>query len=629
MKELLIKIKALFEGSGTAAASTAIKKVGEDAAQAKGKLGGLSGIFGNLTNSAKLWAAGLAAGAGATLVSLGSASIQAFRAAEVEQAKLDAALANSGKLTDEYREKLSRLASVRSQATGIDDEGYLKVFSTLTKFGADTSNIESYTRAVENLAGFLDGDMDQAAFLFGKAMQGSTEMLGRYGISVDKSKSQTEQLADIMRQLDARGGGQLEAMGATLEGSFNKAKNSWENLLESLGSSAEKSGLAAILSNWASGVQIIADKLGGSSAPKSQNREELFGASPEAQEAAEEIAIQRRDLERVKADLLAARPELFAKQDLGDSRPFMSTQDSAAEKLKNENSIAWNDATLAKINHDLKALDEREKAFGLKRGTPAEAQAAREIDIMRRGTVELSPGGSPEDIAKAQENFEKTSANAEKQQLQVDKLSRKSAEEYEKQQEISAQKASQLELETRIAEAKAAGDQPELKKLEWLREYNRLMADGFREDQARRAANASSADSPDKAKGTRGGDLVSGSNRRRGATESDAFGENALNLVPGQSLLDQYKQNRDRAVGAVGGQSILGNDPKTSVAGGNDAGSKVAEAGKEAGNVAKEAGDAAAGAVRELGSTMASSLQAIQTAVAGVKSQISALASKV
>ena len=50
-------------------------------------------------------------------------------------------------------------------------------------------------------------------------------MLGRYGIQVDGSKSKSEQLASIMTQLEARGGGQLEAMGATMQGSFNKAAN--------------------------------------------------------------------------------------------------------------------------------------------------------------------------------------------------------------------------------------------------------------------------------------------------------------------------------------------------------------------------------------------------------------------
>ena len=130
----------------------------------------------SLNGGVGVWST-IAAGASAAAVAVG-ACIRAFSASEVEMAKLDAALANSGQLTDDYREKLSKLATERSGKTGIDDEKYVGVFTTLTKFGADTSNIDTYTRAVENLAGFMGGDLEQAAFLFGKAMQGSTRDAG-------------------------------------------------------------------------------------------------------------------------------------------------------------------------------------------------------------------------------------------------------------------------------------------------------------------------------------------------------------------------------------------------------------------------------------------------------------------
>jgi hypothetical protein len=185
---------------------------------------------------------------------------------------------------------------------------------------------------------------------------------------------------------------------------------------------------------------------------------------------------------------------------------------------------------------------------------------------------EYGPGGDLEAIAKAKENYDALLADQEKEadlrdkkQRAIDVISRKNAEDYEIEQKRLAAKDAELELETRIAEARAAGNEQEVKKLEWLQRYNDLLDRGYREDQARRSANAAAAGSP--VSTTKPGELFAGSRRRRGATESDAFGESALNLAPGQSLLQQYKDNQSRAVGAVNGVSILGADPAAGAGG--------------------------------------------------------------
>jgi hypothetical protein len=460
MNELLIKIRAIFEGKGSAEAAAALKKVGSEADAAKGKLGeyaraipGVGGMLGTLAGGAALIAGGF---------KLAADSIRAFAASEVEMAKLDAALANSGQLTDAYREKLAKLATERSGKTGIDDEKYLGVFTTLTKFGADHSNIDTYTTAVENLAGFMGGDLEQAAFLFGKAMQGSTEMLGRYGIQVDKSKSDTEQLADIMRQLQSRGGGQLEAMANTLEGSFAKVKNSWENLLESMGSAAEKGGLAGYLDRFSQSLQIIADKLGGGSASKSKNREELVGATPEEQKQADEITARRKILSEkanaIEKDKAAIMPELekiakFPIKVFGDQEKVLSER------------MAKNNAALQPILAESGALDAQEKQLKLRRVAPGEAAAIRAASALKIGTEVLAPGGSLEDIA--------TAAALAKE---------KSAKEKAGSQEAD------------LLEAKAAGDTKKVKDLEWTMKVQAGIDAGATPWDAKRIANASAVE---------------------------------------------------------------------------------------------------------------------------------------
>jgi hypothetical protein len=61
---------------------------------------------------------------------------------------------------------------------------------------------------------------------------------------------------------------------------------------------------------------------------------------------------------------------------------------------------------------------------------------------------------------------------------------------------------------------------------------------------------------------TPGGELINGTNRRRGSITSDVF---ETGIDAGTSLLDQYTANKDKAVGERGGKSPLGADPKSSI----------------------------------------------------------------
>lgn len=171
------------------------------------------------------------------------ASIKVFSEKESAVAKLDAALANAGQMTDGYRQKLQGLADEMESATAIAETKWMSVFSTLTKFGADTSNIEKYSEAVKNLAGFTGRDIESAAFIFGKAMTGNTTMLSRLGIQFDKSKEGAAQLDDIMQQLATRGAGQLEVKSKTLTGQWYLLKDSISDLLGGIGNLISQTGI--------------------------------------------------------------------------------------------------------------------------------------------------------------------------------------------------------------------------------------------------------------------------------------------------------------------------------------------------------------------------------------------------
>jgi hypothetical protein len=162
-------------------------------------------------------------------------SIAEFAANQQGVAALDAALAQSGQLTDAYREKLQALAGQMQERTAIAGAEWLQVLLKLTQFGAKESNIGQYTTAVKNLAGVIGGDINSAAVLFAKAMQGNYDALKRYGISITKTGDLTKDLDRLMTQLAQRGSGILEARARSLSGQFKQLGLSMADFFSAIG----------------------------------------------------------------------------------------------------------------------------------------------------------------------------------------------------------------------------------------------------------------------------------------------------------------------------------------------------------------------------------------------------------
>lgn len=209
--EVRIKIKA----DGTEARKTfsdfakEIPGVGRALDLLKNPVVALAGVFTALAGSVK-------------------ASIAEFAQAEVQSARLDAALARSGQLTDEYRESLHELAGQLQKTTGIADDQWFEVLRKLTQFGANEGNIGQLAEGVKNLAGIMDGDLAGAANLVGRALQGNFEVLSRYGI-------QAKDLTTLLQELAVKGQGQLEAQTKTLIGTWQNLKNQINDLFEGVG----------------------------------------------------------------------------------------------------------------------------------------------------------------------------------------------------------------------------------------------------------------------------------------------------------------------------------------------------------------------------------------------------------
>jgi hypothetical protein len=224
--------------------------------QSGGMIGGGLAVAG-LMNPAV--AAGLVAGA--TALKTASKGLDEYAKAEREVFKLNGALALRGQLTKEYSEELQEMSSELQNATGIADEAFLRVFTTLTKGGADPENIKKLTKGVEDLAGLMGGDVETAAAMMAKAMQGNFTMLSRWGVQVDKNATQAEKLDSVLQQVASRGAGQLRAGAEGLGGAFDRVKNSAGDLWENLGNGINRMfGIDLILGKTADGMKWLAEK---------------------------------------------------------------------------------------------------------------------------------------------------------------------------------------------------------------------------------------------------------------------------------------------------------------------------------------------------------------------------------
>lgn len=230
-------------------------------------------------------------------------SIQAFAAQEKKFIQLDAAMAQNGLMTEANRKRYADLASEMQALTGVADDKWLEVLTTLTKFGSRPESIGMDVEAVKNLAGVLGRgpeSLAEAAVLVGKVLQGNTGALSEYGIMADQTLPKAEQIADVFAKIAAVGGGQLEANLDTLSGQFGQLKNHAGDFAEALG------GIFAETLKVKEGTGLISEAFRFWAAAMDSGVE----ASDRMENKADSVAQKLRDQKRAAEDAARAVDEL-------------------------------------------------------------------------------------------------------------------------------------------------------------------------------------------------------------------------------------------------------------------------------------------------------------------------------
>ncbi len=173
----------------------------------------------------------------AGFVAVGLSAIKSYAEQESAISKLENALRNQGVEVGVVSAQYQALASELQRVTTFEDEAILETQALLTTFGVTTDQMEKTTIAALNLSTGLGIDLKSATMLLGKAAQGETASLGRFGLKISESIPVTEKFASVLELVNQRFGGSAQAAAETIAGRIEVLKNRFGELKETLGAS--------------------------------------------------------------------------------------------------------------------------------------------------------------------------------------------------------------------------------------------------------------------------------------------------------------------------------------------------------------------------------------------------------
>jgi len=154
---------------------------------------------------------------------------------EKKVALLNNALKTAGFDVNTVSKAYQGYASGLQAVTKYSDEAIMSVETFLTQMSVGPSVMEKSLTAVTNLASALDIDLQSATMLVGKAAEGNTTMMGRYGIKLDEVKLKAGGFSYVLGEINRKFGGSAITEANSYTGKIEKLKNSFDDLKESLG----------------------------------------------------------------------------------------------------------------------------------------------------------------------------------------------------------------------------------------------------------------------------------------------------------------------------------------------------------------------------------------------------------
>ena len=159
---------------------------------------------------------------------------EAAMAQEQAEHRLAAALANTGDASQRTVRQLQQFAAQLQRLTIYGDEQTLEQMAYAKNLGVTTEQLRAATVAAMGLAAKYKLDLQTAMMLVGRASQGQTQMLTRYGIVLDENLSAQEKFNAILR-LGVEAFELAEAEAETTAGSLKQLGAAWGDVKENIG----------------------------------------------------------------------------------------------------------------------------------------------------------------------------------------------------------------------------------------------------------------------------------------------------------------------------------------------------------------------------------------------------------
>jgi hypothetical protein len=165
-------------------------------------------------------------------------SVRAAAEEEVALTKLRAALIQQGTATPSVIAAYEGLAKQYQQTTVFSDHLLMSTMGTLAVVGGVMPrDMDNAMKAVTNLASAFGGEqgLEKATLAVSKAAEGNITGLTRMGVVVDQNKYKSEGFSAVLDAINAKFGGQAQALAETYTGRLAQMANAWDAVQEGIG----------------------------------------------------------------------------------------------------------------------------------------------------------------------------------------------------------------------------------------------------------------------------------------------------------------------------------------------------------------------------------------------------------
>ena len=146
--------------------------------------------------------------------------------------RMSNAMRNLGTFNTTALKDQQDFAASIAKVTTATDEQVLEMQASMVTFGLYGEGLNRATKAALNLSRAQGLDLQTSAFLVGKAFQGQTETLSRYGIRVKSTGDNAKDFNAVLLELERRFGGSAQREMDTMAGKLANLNNRWGEIKE-------------------------------------------------------------------------------------------------------------------------------------------------------------------------------------------------------------------------------------------------------------------------------------------------------------------------------------------------------------------------------------------------------------